>query len=258
MSRSTLAARQLRSLVHTESAEGAGFPADASHLARAGRRLGGRPRGLRDHGELGDSARQGPRLVGGPRRGRAAGRGRRDRSAQESRRGLDGHGENAAASVTGGLVAATVVDGRVVSRHLPLDPGIELVVVIPDRMLETKTARAILPEVVPFSDAVFNLGRLGLLIAGLGERGQLLEAAGEDRLHQDRRSVLYPEAPELMARLREAGAVISCWSGAGPSLLGICRSRSDAERVRDAGVAALAHVGLTGRSSKRADPTSSD
>lgn len=160
--------------------------------------------------------------------------------------GVDGHPENAAASVLGGLVAATLVDGRPVVRRLPLDPELRFVVVVPDRRLATSEARAALPETVPFSDAVFNLGRLGLLVAGLADRRALVPGAGEDRLHQGPRSRLFEPAPAILAALREAGAVVACWSGAGPTLLGVCTSEASAARVRDAGAAALEAAGVGG------------
>lgn len=159
----------------------------------------------------------------------------------------DGHAENAAASVLGGLVAATFIDGRPVARRLPLDAGLSFVVVVPDRELATKTARSLLGSTVPFADAVSNLGRMGLLIAGLGDRHALVPGAGLDRLHQDARSVLFPEAPLLLGRLREAGAVVSCWSGAGPSILGICTSEEATGWVIEAAHAALGECALPGR-----------
>lgn len=160
----------------------------------------------------------------------------------------DGHAENAAASVLGGLVAATIIGGVPVARRLPLDPGLSLVVVVPDRELATTTARGVLPATVPFADAVANLGRMGLLLAGLADRQALVAAAGDDRLHQDARVALFPEAPAILAALRAAGAVVSCWSGAGPSLLGICTSAAAAETVREAGDAALSAASIAGRS----------
>lgn len=135
---------------------------------------------------------------------------------------VDGHPENAAASAIGGLVTAATVEGRPVARRLALDPELEFVVVVPDRQLLTTHARAALPDRVLRNDAEFNLGRMGLLVAGLADRAELIPAAGEDRLHQDARSALFPEAPALLAGLREAGALMSCWSGAGPSLLAVC------------------------------------
>jgi homoserine kinase len=159
---------------------------------------------------------------------------------------IDGHPENAAASAAGGLVTAAVVDGEPVARRLSLDPGLRFVVIVPARELETNKARAALARMVPHEDAVFNLGRLGLLVAGLADRRQLLATAGDDRLHQGARSVLFREAPALLEGLREAGALTSCWSGAGPSLLGIC-DVSDAARVAEAAVALMDKCAVAGR-----------
>lgn len=159
---------------------------------------------------------------------------------------VDGHPENAAASVLGGLVVAATVNGRPVVRRLPLDPALGFVVLVPERALLTKEARAALAPTVTRADAVVNLGRLGLLIAGLADAGALDPSAADDRLHQDARTPLFPEAPELLARLREAGAIVSCWSGAGPSLLGICRAAA-VPAIVAAGQAALAEAGVPGR-----------
>jgi homoserine kinase len=158
---------------------------------------------------------------------------------------VDGHPENAAASAMGGLVVAAVVDGAPVARHLRLDPDIRFVVVVPDKQLATSRARGTLPEMVPHEDAAFNLGRLGLLVAGLADHTQLLAAAGDDRLHQDQRRPLFPEAPELLAGLREAGALTSCWSGAGSSVLGICNV-DDAGAVAVSARSLMAQLGLDG------------
>jgi homoserine kinase len=160
---------------------------------------------------------------------------------------VDGHAENAAASVAGGLVAATFVDGGVVVRRLPLDPALAFVVLVPERRLATKRARATLPETVPLADAVFDIGRLPLLIAGLADHTLLLPAAADDRLHQPARSALFPEADALIAGLVSAGALIACWSGAGTCILGAC-ARDVAPRLRDAGEAALASCGVAGAS----------
>lgn len=159
----------------------------------------------------------------------------------------DGHAENAAASLLGSLVAATLADGAPVARRLPLDGALGFVVLVPDRQLATKQARSVLPDTLPREDAVFNLGRLGLLCAGLADASALVPEAGADRLHQDARAALFPEAAGLLAALRQAGAVVATWSGAGPSMLGICRSVADAEGVREAGAAALEAAGVPGR-----------
>jgi len=79
---------------------------------------------------------------------------------------------------------------------------------------------------------------MGLLLAGLADRTVLIGAAGEDAF-TGAASAPVPEAPELLARLTKAGALVSCWSGAGPSLLGICDGATAAAHVRDAGEMAL-------------------
>jgi homoserine kinase len=65
-------------------------------------------------------------------------------------------------------------------------------------------------------------------------------------LHQDYRSPLFPEAPQLLARLVSDGALASCWSGAGPSLLGICDG-ADGDSLRTKTEAAMAEIGVRGR-----------
>jgi homoserine kinase len=159
---------------------------------------------------------------------------------------LEGHAENAAASMLGGLVAATFIDGAPIVRKLQLDPLLGFVVLVPDRQLPTAQARSVLSREVSLADATFNLGRMGLLVAGLADRTNLTQAATGDRLHQDARSVLFPEARDLLARLGAAGALASCWSGAGPSLLAICESES-CDSIRDAGEAALEACDVPGR-----------
>ncbi len=158
----------------------------------------------------------------------------------------DGHPENAAASVLGGLVAATMVDGRACVARFRLSGDLAFVVIVPDRSLRTADARAVLPVTVARADATFNLGRMGLLLAGLAEPSLLTPAATGDRLHQEWRAALFPEAPVLLEALVTAGALASCWSGAGPSLVGITTEPS-AEKVRGGALAALEESRLSGR-----------
>ena len=159
---------------------------------------------------------------------------------------VDGHPDNAAACVHGGLVAVAMVEGRPIVRPLPLDPQLCAVLVIPDRTLPTIEARAALPATVSHADAAFNLGRMALLIAGLSDHRLLVPAAFDDRLHQGPRAALFPEAPALLRGLREAGALGACWSGAGSTLLALATS-PEAEALARAGQDLLAAHGVAGR-----------
>jgi len=158
---------------------------------------------------------------------------------------MDGHPDNAAASMVGGLVAAAMVRGGVHVVRLPLDVSLAFVVIVPDIQLSTARARQALPPEVSRESASFNLSRMALLMAGLADSRLLIPEATEDRLHQDYRSPLFPAAPMLLAALVAGGALASCWSGAGPSLLGICKG-ADAVKVQTAGEQALADAGLGG------------
>ena len=229
--------------VHSEG-EGAGMADDASHLAaRVAREIIGHDRfavTVRSQipvaGGLGSSAALAAAAAG------AAGADEPFAVAAA----LDGHPENAAASVFGGLVAATMVDGEDRAVQLPLSDELAFVVLVPARRLNTAEARAVLPDTLSRGDALFNLGRMGLLLAGMATPSLLMAAATGDRLHQDARAALFPAAPALLDALVQCGALASCWSGAGPSLLGITPEPL-AEKVVTGAQRALEELGLSGR-----------
>ncbi len=224
--------------------EGADLPADRSHLAaQVAIKVAGTDRlRIRVHSEIPIGRGLGSSAAVAVAAAAAAG------AADPLEWGVyvDGHPENAAASCFGGLVTAALVDGAAIWRRLSLDPALRFVAVIPDRHLLTSEARGALPDTVSRGDAVFNLARMGLLLAGLADHRQLIAPAGDDRLHQPARSNLFPEAPHILAGLREAGALTSFWSGAGTTLIGVCRSR-DAETVRSTGESLIADLSIPGR-----------
>ena len=153
---------------------------------------------------------------------------------------LEGHADNAAAAVYGGLVATA---GPLV-RRLEVAPHLVFLVAVPDEPLATEAARGVLPADVPREAAVRNLGRAVFLAEGLrsGDREAFVGAAG-DELHEMHRGLLAPRSGELMEAARAAGALHAAWSGAGPSVLAVV-----AGPERDAVHAALEGVlGATGR-----------
>ena len=128
---------------------------------------------------------------------------------------MEGHADNVAASLYGGVVA--VAAGHVVRVPLAKEPTI--VVWVPERETATTSARRLLPDQVPFDDAVFNVGRTALLVAALaaGDIGAL-RAATEDRLHQDRRLSRVQDSRTAMEAALSAGAWAAWLSGSGPSV----------------------------------------
>ncbi len=118
-------------------------------------------------------------------------------------------------------------------------------VIVPDRDLSTPEARHLLPDTLSRADTVFNLGRMGLLLAGLADPTELVADATEDRIHQPARTALFPEAPALLRGLVEAGALAASWSGAGPTIIGMVRVGTE-KTVRAGAEKALAASGVPG------------
>ncbi len=133
---------------------------------------------------------------------------------------LEGHADNAAAAVYGGMV---LTDEAGTWRHLELAPELRIVAAVPEYHLSTRDARAALPEQVSRSGAARNLARIGFLIEGLRTADpQSLAAAGGDEMHELPRRDLSPLTGELMETACEAGALHAAWSGAGPTALAFC------------------------------------
>lgn len=131
---------------------------------------------------------------------------------------LEGHADNPAASVFGGLVAATR-DGV---KQMTLHDSLKIVVGIPNTPLRTPEARKALPESVPMDVAARTISRLSFLIAGLIDGDvEALRHAGGDEIHEIPRASLSPVSGELMDAARRAGAAHACWSGAGPTVLAV-------------------------------------
>jgi homoserine kinase len=132
---------------------------------------------------------------------------------------LDGHPDNAAPALLGGLVIGTLTPVGVSAVRLePKD--LKVVVAVPDFAVSTTAARRALPESVPHRDAAFNVGRSGLLLGALatGEY-HLLRVAMQDRLHQPYRSHLVPGLEDVIDAALDKGAYGACLSGSGPSVL---------------------------------------
>jgi homoserine kinase len=137
--------------------------------------------------------------------------------------GLEGHPDNAAASLLGGLTLGWRDGAHGPWRAVRVDPHADVVplLCVPDAELSTARARAMLPLHVPHADAAHSAGRAALLVEAVTRSPGLLLAATEDRLHQEQRAAAMPASASLLGDLRGAGhaAVVS---GAGPSVLVLC------------------------------------
>jgi homoserine kinase len=142
---------------------------------------------------------------------------------------MEGHPDNVAAALIGGLVVTFGrSDGTVAAVRKRWPKVIRLIVVTPNVKLETKKSRAVLPQSIPRADAVHNLQRTALFVAALEERRyDLLWDAMQDRIHQNARQTLIPGLADALALPRMPGLLGVALSGAGPSVLALATERYD-------------------------------
>ncbi len=147
---------------------------------------------------------------------------------------MEGHPDNVAAALYGGATVAwqDLVKGKAVAHavHLPVDPRIKVMAFIPATPLATKKARTMLPETIPFADALRNSSNAALLTQALTIRPDLLFTATEDFLHQSYRQEAMPTSFALMTKLRAAG-IAAFISGAGPTVLAL-HTEGDEESIQ--------------------------
>lgn len=135
---------------------------------------------------------------------------------------FEGHPDNAAASVLGGVVvswterSASAVAYRAV--RMDVDPSIVATVLVPEETSSTAQTRGLLPATVPHQDAAFNASRAALMSVALASHPGFLMAATEDRLHQSYRAPALVATTQWVTRLRERGFAATV-SGAGPTVL---------------------------------------
>ncbi len=159
----------------------------------------------------------------------------------------EGHPDNVAAALLGGLTVAYGGPAGARALSLPVPPGLRWVILVPEVSMSTAEARAVLPRSVRRADAVFNVQRVALLLASLqAGRTDLLPSALEDRLHEPYRLRLFPWMTDVSASARAAGALGCVLSGAGPSLLAVAAGDAEAVAIGRAMEEALGGAGVSG------------
>lgn len=161
-----------------------------------------------------------------------------DRATLQLAHDLEGHPDNVAAALLGGLTIAWT-EGFA-AEALRLDVAVPVTLFVPDSPVSTEAARGLLPDTVPHADAAANAGRAALLVAALTQAPERLAAATEDLLHQQYRASAMPDSYQLVRSLRVDG-VPAVISGAGPTVLafarGVAQACPDGWRVLEVEVA---------------------
>ena len=216
-------------------------PRDRRHLVVRALRatfdaLGGQPRGLEvvcanriPHGRgLGSSAAA---IVAGVTAARSLVLGGfPDDAALALATELEGHPDNVAACLLGGLTIAWRSGADVRSTRVDLHPDIRAAVLVPNTRSSTAKARRLLPESVAHSEAAWTAGRAALLVEALSRTPALLLDATDDVLHQPYRAEAMPRTAAVVTRLREQG-VAAAVSGAGPSVIALSTDAAALDRA---------------------------
>jgi homoserine kinase len=163
---------------------------------------------------------------------------------------LEGHPDNASAALLGGFVVSANLGDRVEAVRFDAPAGLRAVLFVPERRLSTDDMRRVLPAEVPLRDAVSNMSRIAIGVAGIASgRYELLADLTVDRIHEPYRSVAYPQLPRLTGAARAAGALGAFLSGAGSTVLAFVAPGADPDPVERALAEAAAAVDLAGRTS---------
>ena len=146
---------------------------------------------------------------------------------------IEGHPDNLAPALFGGMTASMMEGGMPDTVSYSVAESLRIVVCVPDFPLPTARARQVLPEMVPLTDAVYDLSHGAVLLKAL-ELGDaaLIRRAMRDRLHQPYRTALIPEYDVVRSAALAEGALGFCISGAGPTLLALTDDLSFAERLK--------------------------
>ncbi|MCH3972189.1 MAG: homoserine kinase [Oscillospiraceae bacterium] len=159
---------------------------------------------------------------------------------------IEGHPDNVAPAIEGGLVASAIEGEKVYSVSVPVSEKIRFVVFIPPFELKTEKARSVLPESYSRADAVYNLSRSALMTASLFS-GNLenLRVAVQDRIHQPYRCGLIANYNDICRMSYELGTLGTCVSGAGPTILSMVKTE-EAESFAKSARTRLAEKELDG------------
>ena len=139
---------------------------------------------------------------------------------------LEGHPDNVTPALLGGCQIVVREGERLIATPVPLPEELKVVLFIPDVPMPTDKARAVLAPNVSREDAVYNVGRVALLVNALTTGNlELLRVATQDRLHQPARQAIFPAMKNIFRAALEAGALGVFLSGAGSTVLALTSGR---------------------------------
>ena len=145
---------------------------------------------------------------------------------------LEGHPDNCAAAIYGGLTISVSQDEKVYVSQFPWPKELLVIVLVPDFELPTRISRELLPSKISYGDATFNVSRTAYLLSSLLSKDwEGLKIGFQDRLHQPFRKDLVPGMEEVLNEGLNKGACGATLSGAGPTLVAFVNDKNKAEEI---------------------------
>ena len=145
---------------------------------------------------------------------------------------IEGHPDNCAAAIFGGLTVSVSSDDNVYVSSFPWPKELLVIIVIPDFELPTRISRELLPTKISFGDATFNVSRTAYLLSSLLSKDwNGLKIGFQDRLHQPFRKDLVPGMENVLNEALRSGAFGATLSGAGPTLVAFVNDKNKAEEI---------------------------
>lgn len=148
---------------------------------------------------------------------------------------VEGHPDNVTPALLGGLTVTAIDEaGPLVHVYEP-DASWRYVVIVPDYSLSTKKMRTLLPSKIPIEDAVYNIGRVPLVLDALvSGDAEMLRRALSDRIHEEKRGAQIKRYRRMKRAAIEAGAAAVFISGSGPTVAAVCKGEDLAGRALEA------------------------
>lgn len=141
-------------------------------------------------------------------------------------REIEGHPDNIAPAIFGGLTVSMLDDGNVLYNRVNIKGQFKLLALIPEFTLSTEKSRSVLPKVVDYKDAVNNVGRVSMLLSALGNgRLDLLKYGLKDNLHEPYRGKLINNYSDIINECERLGNIGTYISGAGPTIMCLVKNQ---------------------------------
>ena len=138
----------------------------------------------------------------------------------------EGHPDNIAPTMIGGCVISVLNNKEWGFSKVSIAEDLNVIIYIPEMEFETKKSRSLLNPLIDRKNAVFNIGRVALLINSLNNKEySLLKLATQDMIHQDARLENFKEMKYILNSGLDAGALSGFVAGSGPSIIFFSKGR---------------------------------